>query len=359
MTDFAARDRVLATVIAALGQMEDKRLILVGGTLLRTCAFEDYRYSEDLDFDWLGSPRSFMRLMRAARTAVESTSCGYNPAISFKDGTVIITHDGEDGRDANQLSVDCNDYTRRDRKSYDRPTTLWPLQARYELPPSTRIQGLALEAIAANKIACLSSRTAPRDLYDLYRLSEDDRVDMDKAWAIYLDVWERYRVDKPSGHGRHMMQRWRPDPHPAYTKGAITGSRNVMASKWADRMPAVIGAASNAAGASTPTFDDAFDSVMDLIVDKHAKYVAEYKRQHGHSPFADAKTYTQAIKSTTEKRVAFHKRRAAAARKSRAKEARRGKKAAPASGICGYDLGDNRLCRNRTSGGGRCHLHRR
>ena len=45
------RDYVLAHVIAALGALgEGHGLVFKGGTALRLCYFEDYRYSADLDF---------------------------------------------------------------------------------------------------------------------------------------------------------------------------------------------------------------------------------------------------------------------------------------------------------------------
>ena len=45
------RDYVLARIIAALGALDDSHgLVFKGGTALRLCYFEDYRYSADLDF---------------------------------------------------------------------------------------------------------------------------------------------------------------------------------------------------------------------------------------------------------------------------------------------------------------------
>ena len=45
------RDYVLAHIMAALGTLDDGHgLVFKGGTALRLCYFEDYRYSADLDF---------------------------------------------------------------------------------------------------------------------------------------------------------------------------------------------------------------------------------------------------------------------------------------------------------------------
>ena len=48
------RDYVLAHIIAAVSNIqEESGLIFKGGTALRLCYFEDYRYSADLDFSML------------------------------------------------------------------------------------------------------------------------------------------------------------------------------------------------------------------------------------------------------------------------------------------------------------------
>lgn len=60
------RDMVQHHVVAALAEIGDDRLVFKGGTLLRICVFEDYRWSEDLDFDWAGSPGGFRALVDAA-----------------------------------------------------------------------------------------------------------------------------------------------------------------------------------------------------------------------------------------------------------------------------------------------------
>lgn len=45
------RDYVLAHIIAGLGSLNgDHGLVFKGGTALRLCYFNDYRYSADLDF---------------------------------------------------------------------------------------------------------------------------------------------------------------------------------------------------------------------------------------------------------------------------------------------------------------------
>lgn len=73
-----ARDRIQHLIVAAVAarQRRHPRLVFKGGTLLRACWRESYRFSEDLDFDWVdqsGTTREHLELFlrdaleRAAR----------------------------------------------------------------------------------------------------------------------------------------------------------------------------------------------------------------------------------------------------------------------------------------------------
>jgi uncharacterized protein len=49
------RDYVLAHVLAAISEHDRQaRVVFKGGTALRLCHLEDYRYSADLDFSLIG-----------------------------------------------------------------------------------------------------------------------------------------------------------------------------------------------------------------------------------------------------------------------------------------------------------------
>ena len=65
------RDYVLAHIIAALGALDASHgLVFKGGTALRLCYFEDYRYSADLDFSVVeGDLEAACATIEAALTA--------------------------------------------------------------------------------------------------------------------------------------------------------------------------------------------------------------------------------------------------------------------------------------------------
>ena len=62
------RDRAQHHIVAAVAYKDDPRLVFKGGTMLRVCGLPDYRYSEDFDFDWVGTPREFHTVLNAAVT---------------------------------------------------------------------------------------------------------------------------------------------------------------------------------------------------------------------------------------------------------------------------------------------------
>ena len=55
------RDLVQHQIVAALAERRSShpRVRFKGGTLLRACWADEYRFSEDLDFDWILSPETF------------------------------------------------------------------------------------------------------------------------------------------------------------------------------------------------------------------------------------------------------------------------------------------------------------
>ncbi|HUY10247.1 MAG TPA: nucleotidyl transferase AbiEii/AbiGii toxin family protein [Candidatus Dormibacteraeota bacterium] len=68
------RDYVLSQLCADIGASAERRLVLKGGTLLRLCYFDPYRYSADLDFsaiDGLSRPAATAAIAAAASACQE------------------------------------------------------------------------------------------------------------------------------------------------------------------------------------------------------------------------------------------------------------------------------------------------
>lgn len=173
------RDYVLAWFLTGLaGHPLRDVLAFKGGTALRRCWFEGYRFSEDLDFT----------LTQA--TAFEAIRAGLDEIFAAVDAAsgLRIAFDRED-RNAHQ-----NSHTFYLRYQGPLPAAsdvkvditinevlCFPLQERPilrtydefdDLPPNPTIRVYAIEEIAVEKLLALSdrARNEPRDLYDLWHL---------------------------------------------------------------------------------------------------------------------------------------------------------------------------------------------
>ena len=173
------RDYVLAHIIAALGALDDHHgLVFKGGTALRLCYFEDYRYSADLDFSVVEGD------LDAAYTIIEAALAAVTGAIDMlnltDDEPKRIGYRGPLGRhrtlkldiadDELVLNVDNINVLRR-----------WP-----DLPETGAIRAYTLAEIAGEKLRCVMQRMQCRDLLDVWLLFEDAGVDPRDAAEVFL-----------------------------------------------------------------------------------------------------------------------------------------------------------------------------
>ncbi len=209
------RDAILHHVVAALAEAGDDRLVFKGGTLLRVCVFEDYRWSEDLDFDWAGSPQQFRALVDAAATRA-AASVG-TPLTTQTAGAVNVNIVAE----ATPAPIRAEATLLTEPSSV--PTQLWPINARWGTrPDAAPILGYTATAVTADKLRCLSRRSAPRDIYDLDQLARSPEVDFAKAWDMYADSY-----NDPAREYGHRN-------HPADIRSTYLGRRDRIARAWRD-----------------------------------------------------------------------------------------------------------------------------
>ncbi|MCQ3808766.1 MAG: nucleotidyl transferase AbiEii/AbiGii toxin family protein [Acidimicrobiia bacterium] len=188
--DVAARDRLQHFIVEALASRSQcrDRLVFKGGTLLRTCWREEYRYSEDLDFDWI-TERGDNRqgLGRYIQKALTDASRRAQADLNWRDqrGRLAITWTGPDGR-PNTIKIDLS---RRTYPNYTPSTREWTVIPRYPgLTGRHTIVGYTLEAMLTAKLTCLAnpSRLAPRDFLDTDELLHSDEVDIQEALKSFL-----------------------------------------------------------------------------------------------------------------------------------------------------------------------------
>jgi predicted nucleotidyltransferase component of viral defense system len=184
-------DYVLGCYLCFLGNQAtvQKKWLFKGGTALRKCYFEEYRFSEDLDFTVLGiiSVENLRNVLRSANIAMQD-------AIGIRtDEREIMVDVIEDdyGRESYEARIyyfgpwnyggsprSIRIHTNRD-ESLVFPTHMLSVFHQYsdrEELPAASIQVYSLEEMMAEKLRAFSGQrkqAIPHDIFDLYHLSRN------------------------------------------------------------------------------------------------------------------------------------------------------------------------------------------
>jgi predicted nucleotidyltransferase component of viral defense system len=201
------RDYVLAHVLSSIAEAEDARLIFKGGTALRLCHLDDYRYSADLDFslvgeiDLVGARQLVADALDRCREAV-----GF-PALELTADLLRIEYQGPlGGRRSIKLDVADNELVV--------DTTRKPIALRYEDQQAQECVVYTLEEIAAEKVRCVIQRLQCRDLFDLHQLFVVEEIDPDFIWPTFEKKAAHKGIDPASFAERfearvpHYKKRW-------------------------------------------------------------------------------------------------------------------------------------------------------
>ena len=182
------RDYVLAHIVAALAALDDSHgLVFKGGTALRLCYFEDYRYSADLDFSVV---EGGLEAAYAAIEAALAAATGVVGALSLtSEEPKRIRYQGPLGRERH-LKVDIADDELVLNVDTIKPLPRWP-----DLPDTRTVRVYSLAEIAGEKLRCVMQRMQCRDLFDLWVLFEDAGVDPRDAAEIFIPKAEHRHLD--------------------------------------------------------------------------------------------------------------------------------------------------------------------
>ncbi len=181
------RDYVLAWFLTGLADHPLREVLAFkGGTALRRCWFEDYRFSEDLDFTLIRpvTLKDILAGLSDIFAAVE-TACGLQIAFEREDRhrhqnshTFYLRYQGPLPA-ANDVKVDITINEVLCFPLQDRP--IYRTYSNFnDLPEGPTIKVYDIKEIVVEKLLALSdrARNEPRDLYDLWYLfgSTDLRV---------------------------------------------------------------------------------------------------------------------------------------------------------------------------------------
>jgi predicted nucleotidyltransferase component of viral defense system len=185
------RDYCIAWFLVGLSKVPlRERLAFKGGTALKRIHFAHYRFSEDLDFTLLGD-LSFDDLKQGLELIYEVVKKASNVAFRFSrvdsqthqnSHTFYLAYEGPlpTASQAKEIKVDVT----IKELMVEAPENL-PVLASYpeyaDLPNDAPVLAYSLNEVATEKTVALldRARTEPRDLYDLWFLTEQEkRVDL-------------------------------------------------------------------------------------------------------------------------------------------------------------------------------------
>lgn len=190
------RDYCIAWFLTGLGRTPlREKLVFKGGTALRRCHFADYRFSEDLDFTLL-QPLTFEEIKQGLEQVYKEIKQTSNitfqfsrvDSVSHKNSyTFYLMYEGPLPATSTpkEIKVDIT----INECVYFKPEELPILKSCDEftdLPDDATILVYSLDEIAAEKTVALHdrARTEPRDLYDIWYLTEETgSVDLDDCIA--------------------------------------------------------------------------------------------------------------------------------------------------------------------------------
>ena len=173
------RDYVLAHIIAGFASLEDNHgVVFKGGTALRLCHFENYRYSADLDFSMIeGNVADGYEVIHAALG--QASGIIENLYLTTDKSPARIAYTGPLGRER-RLKLDIAD------NELVLETEELSLIPRWDdLSTDACVPAYTLNEIAGEKLRCVMQRLQCRDLYDLFLLFDEAQVDSSDAARIF------------------------------------------------------------------------------------------------------------------------------------------------------------------------------
>jgi uncharacterized protein len=186
--DVLERDYCLAWFLCCLAQSDLKPVLAFkGGTALKRCYFGDYRFSEDLDFT-LRQPLPFEEIRARLEPIYEAVQQQSGVAFTFdredpqahaNSHTFYLSYTGPLPRGSNvKVDITINELV---VFPLAEPVILRGYEEFSDLPDNRSVFVYSLEEIATEKILALadSARHEPRDLYDLWHLTENEGVEVD------------------------------------------------------------------------------------------------------------------------------------------------------------------------------------
>ena len=174
------KDYVISWILYGIANNEylAKHLVFKGGTVLKKIYFRDYRYSEDMDFTFIGADFNPIIIKVAIEELIQWVDEESRIKLAILDETQHETGNynfylsyigplgGKGDNKSIKVDISCDEMIYYPVEAKDVINSYSDLTSVYG------VKCYALDESIAEKMRSLMQRTAPRDLYDLWYLFE-------------------------------------------------------------------------------------------------------------------------------------------------------------------------------------------
>lgn len=190
------RDYVLAHAVTAIStSAEQNILVFKGGTALRLCYFDEYRYSADLDFSVVGATRH--QALETIENSLQNTDVSRELQLALTEHMPPrLSFVGPLGR-RRTLKLDIADdelVVNTERRSL---LPRWP-----DLPDVSKIRVYTPLEVAGEKLRCIIQRCQCRDFFDLDMLFSEFDVEPEEAELLFREKAQHRGIDPESFSSR-------------------------------------------------------------------------------------------------------------------------------------------------------------
>lgn len=197
------KDYVLSWILKGIAQHEQlsKTIVFKGGTVLKKIYFEDYRFSEDLDFTLLKNEISNEQIFEWFKEVFEYVKEEANiPLViidnnEHEDGGInfYISYTGPLGGQGNNKRVKV-DISRSEQLEY--PPIMKDVIVHYSDLEAHQLLCYPLEEVLVEKMRTVMQRMQARDFYDIWFLLEQHNMDA----AFHMREFEKKCASKKLKH---------------------------------------------------------------------------------------------------------------------------------------------------------------
>ena len=215
------KDYILSWILQGVAHHEQLRTVLVfkGGTVLKKFYFEDYRFSEDLDFTLTNSDVTNEQIFEGFHEVFEYIKEEANIPLELiddnehEDGGInfYISFTGPLGGKGKQKSVKV-DISRSELLCFDPETR--PAIGLYSDQEGFELLCYSLDEVLIEKMRSVMQRMQPRDFYDIWYLLEFEQMDLEFLLPEFTEKCEHKNLhssDFPDALQRRLPQyqgRW-------------------------------------------------------------------------------------------------------------------------------------------------------